>query len=68
MSRGVRYSLYGFVIADDSQLLGELTDSVSSTGVQSTRTTQIETWKLQIALMKRCAQELMERQDRKSVV
>lgn len=63
MSRGVRYSLYGFVIADDSQLLGELTDSVSSTGVQSTRTTQIETWKLQIALMKRCAQELMERHE-----
>ncbi len=63
MSRGVRYSLSGFVIADDSQLLGELTDSVSSTGVQSTRTTQIETWKLQIALLKRCAQELMERHE-----
>lgn len=63
MSRGVRYSLSGFVIADDSQLLGELTDSVSSTGVQSTRTTQIETWKLQIALMKRSAQELMERHE-----
>jgi hypothetical protein len=45
MSCGVRYSLNGFLGADDALLLDELTDSVSSTGIQSTRTTQIETWK-----------------------
>lgn len=61
MSRGVRYSLSGFALADDVQLLGELTDAVASTGIQSTRTTQIETWKTQVALLKRCAFDLMQR-------
>lgn len=60
MSRGVRYSLDSFLSADDAQLLGELTDSVSSTGIQSTRTTQIETWKYQIKLLKRCTRDLIE--------
>ena len=63
MSRGVRYSLSGFAIADDAQVLGELTDSVASTGIQSTRTTQIGTWKHQIALLKRFAHELIERHE-----
>lgn len=63
MSRGVRYALSGFAIVDGAQLLGELTDSVASTGVQSTRTTQIETWKYQIELLKRCAHELIERHE-----
>jgi len=61
MSRGVRYSLSGFTLADDAQLLGELTDAVASTGIQSTRTTQIETWKIQITLLKRCALNLIQR-------
>ncbi|ABM56950.1 DUF2075 domain-containing protein [Verminephrobacter eiseniae] len=60
MSRGVRYSLSGFAHADDAQLLGELTDAVASTGIQSTRTTQIETWKTQVALLKQCAYALIE--------
>ncbi|VFS25126.1 hypothetical protein RAN7_2776 [plant metagenome] len=63
MSRGVRYSLSGFANVDDTQLLGELTDTVASTGIQSTRTTQIETWKTQIALLKRCAYALIERHE-----
>ena len=61
MSRGVRHSLSGFTLADDAQLLGELTDAVASTGIQSTRTTQIETWKTQITLLKRCAVDLIQR-------
>ena len=61
MSLGVRYSLFGFTLADDAQLLGELTDTVASTGIQSTRTTQIETWKIQIALLKRCIYDLIDR-------
>lgn len=61
MSRGVRYSLSGFTLADDAQLLGELTGAVASTGIQSTRTTQIETWKTQITLLKRCASDLIQR-------
>ena len=61
MSRGVRYSLSGFTLADDAQLLGELTDAVASTGIQSTRTPQIETWKTQITLLKRCTYKLIER-------
>jgi len=63
MSRGVRYSLSGFALADDAQLLGELTDTVASTGIQSTRTTQIETWKTQIKLLKRCTCDLIERHE-----
>lgn len=61
MSRGVRYSLSGFTFADDAQLLGELTDAVASTGIQSTRTTQIKTWKTQITLLRRCALDLIQR-------
>ncbi|UWD91471.1 DUF2075 domain-containing protein [Ralstonia pseudosolanacearum] len=49
--------------ADEAMLLGELTDSVASTGIQSTRTTQIETWKSQITILKRCAHELIERHE-----
>jgi hypothetical protein len=63
MSRGVRYRLSNFTLADDAQLLGELTDAVASTGIQSTRTTQIETWKTQITLLKRCTYELIERHE-----
>jgi len=63
MSRGVQYSLSGFALADDAQLLGELTDAVASTGIQSTRTTQIETWKTQITLLKRCTYDLIERHE-----
>jgi len=63
MSRGVRYSLSGFTLADDAQLLGDLTDAVASTGIQSTRTTQIETWKTQITLLKRCTYDLIERHE-----
>jgi hypothetical protein len=62
MSRGVRYTLSGFLSADEAMLLGELTDTVASTGIQSTRTTQIETWKTQIAILKRCAHEMIARQ------
>lgn len=61
MSRGVRYTLCAFLSADEALLLGELTDSVASTGIQSTRTTQIETWKSQIAVLRRCADELIGR-------
>lgn len=60
MSRGVRYPLSSFVLADDAQLLGELTDAVVSTGIQSTRTTQIEAWKTQITLLKCCTYDLIE--------
>lgn len=63
MSRCVRHSLSDFTLADDAQLLGKLTDSVASTGIQSTRTTQIETWKVQITLLKRCAYELIARHE-----
>lgn len=63
MSRGVQYLLDGFLGVDDAQLLGELTDSVSSTGIQSTRTSQIETWKYQIKLLKHCARDLIEWSD-----
>lgn len=63
MSRGVRYSLSGFALADDAQLLGELTDEVASTGIQSTRTAQIETWKTEITLLKRCTYALIERHE-----
>jgi hypothetical protein len=63
MSLGVRHSLSGFTLADDARLLGELTDAVASTGIQSTRTTQIETWKTQITLLKRCAHVLIEQHE-----
>ncbi len=63
MSRGVRYSLSSFALADDAQLLGELTDAVASTGIQSTRTTQIEAWKTQITLLKSCIYDLIERHE-----
>jgi hypothetical protein len=49
------------MLADDAQLLGELTDAVASTGIQSTRTTQIETWKTQVTLLKRCVADLIQR-------
>lgn len=63
MSSGVQYSLTGFGLADDAQLLGELTNAVASTGIQSTRTSQIEAWKTQIALLKRCTYDLIERHE-----
>lgn len=63
MSRGVRYSLSGFTLADDAQLLGELTYAVASTGIQSTRTAQIETWKTQITHLKHSAYDLIERRE-----
>jgi DUF2075 family protein len=61
MSRGVRYSLSDFTLVDDAQLLGEVTGAVASTGIQSTRKTQIDTWKTQITLLKRCVYELIAR-------
>jgi DUF2075 family protein len=61
MSGGVRYSLTDFMLVGDGQLLGELTEAVASTGIQSTRTTQIETWKTLIKLLKRCACALIDR-------
>lgn len=61
MSRSVRYLLSDFVCADEAQLLGELTDAVSSTGIQSTRTAQIKTWKAQISLLKRSASSLLQK-------
>jgi hypothetical protein len=63
MSRGVRHALSGFTLVDDAQLLGALTDAVASTGIQSTRTAQIETWKTEITLLKRCAYELIARHE-----
>jgi len=63
MSASVKYSLAEFLRADDAKVLGELTNSVASTGVQSTRTTQVETWKYQIELLKRCARDLIDRND-----
>lgn len=63
MSRNVQYPLTGFMLADDAKLLGELTSSVASTGIISTRTSQIETWKTQITLLKRCTYSLLERHE-----
>lgn len=60
MSRGVRYTLSELLTKDDALLVGQLTDSVASTGIQSTRTTQIETWKCQIEVLKHCARTLIE--------
>lgn len=60
MTRAVSYSLEGFLQTDDSQILGALTASVASTGVQTTRTTQIDSWKQQIQILKHAARELID--------
>ncbi len=60
MSRGVSYTLADFRKADDAQVLGALTASVASTGIQTTRTTQIDSWKRQIQILRRTATELIE--------
>jgi len=63
MSHGVLHSFEGMLRVGSAQLLGELIASVSSTGIQSTRTTQIETWKAQIELLKHCTRNLIESND-----
>jgi hypothetical protein len=60
MSRGVSYRLGDFIQADDAHVLGALTASVASTGIQATRTTQIDSWKQQIQILRRTANELIE--------
>lgn len=60
MSRGVSYTLGDFRQADDAQVLGALTASVASTGIQTTRTTQIDSWKQQIQILRRTAIELID--------
>lgn len=60
MSRGVSYTLADFQQADDAQVLGALTASVASTGIQTTRTTQIDSWKQQILILRRTATGLTE--------
>lgn len=60
MTRAVSYSLEGFLQTNDAQILGALTASVASTGVQTTRTTQIDSWKQQIQILKHAARELID--------
>jgi len=60
MSRGVSYTLGDFLQSDDAQVLGALTASVASTGVQTTRTTQINSWKQQIQILRCTARELID--------
>lgn len=59
MSRGAHYALPDFITADTDKLIGTLTQEVSATGIQSTRSTQIKTWGTEAALLKRCAQALI---------
>lgn len=61
MSRGVSYTLGQFIEKDEPHILGALTDSVVSTGIQTTRSTQIETWKRQIEILKHCGHVLSDR-------
>lgn len=63
MSRGAHYSLPDFTRADTDKLIGTLTQEVSATGIQSTRSTQIKTWVTEAALLKCCAQALIARCD-----
>ena len=58
MSRGVSYTLGDFSHAEAAQVLGALTASVASTGIQTTRTTQIDSWKQQIKILKEAANKL----------
>jgi DUF2075 family protein len=60
MSRGVNYALAELLQADEDQVLGALTASVASTGVQTTRTTQIDSWKQQIQVLRHTANELIK--------
>jgi len=60
MSRGASYTLAAFRHADDAQVLGALTASVASTGIQTTRTSQIDSWKQQIQILRRTATELID--------
>jgi DUF2075 family protein len=60
MSRGVSYTLADFRMADDAQVLGALTASVASTGIQATRTTQIDSWEQQVHILRDTATELID--------
>lgn len=60
MNQFVQYPLHAFIQADDDKVLGQLTQAVAATGIQSTRTTQVDTWKAEIDLLKRCASYLIE--------
>lgn len=61
MSRGVQFVLSDFLHADEEWVIGALTEAVASTGVQGTRTTQIETWRKQIEILKQCARTMIAR-------
>ncbi|MDO4636959.1 MAG: hypothetical protein Q4B13_05365 [Lautropia sp.] len=47
------------IISDDAKLLGEITRMVAPTGIQSTRTAQINAWETQVLLLKNCANQLI---------
>ena len=59
MSRGVSYSLAAFRQVDQAQLLGAVMASVASTGIQKTRTSQIDSWQRQIEILRHTAEELI---------
>jgi DUF2075 family protein len=59
MSRGVSYTLSAFLQADDAQVLGAMTASVASTGIQTTRTAQIDSWQQQIQILRSTAKHLI---------
>ncbi|MYB89167.1 MAG: DUF2075 domain-containing protein, partial [Proteobacteria bacterium] len=59
MSQVVGYSVGEFLHANEDLLLGALTASVASTGVQTTRTAQIKSWKQQIKILKHAATRLI---------
>lgn len=59
MNQFVQYPLHAFIQADDDKVLGQLTQAVAATGIQSTRTTQVDTWKAEIRLLKCCTSYLI---------
>ena len=52
MSYGHASVVRDFISTDEDTLIGRLTSAVASTGVPSQRTTQIDTWKREIQLLK----------------